>query len=62
MFRNPQVSAAGANVVRTSGEAAAAADHTLLAAECLDTPGIDQATVQFFAAVNECAVAGGERG
>jgi hypothetical protein len=48
--------------LRLSDEADAAADHTLLPAECLGIPGIDEAMVELLATVNECAVAGGELG
>jgi hypothetical protein len=53
MCRDSQVSAAGATVVRRLHEADAAADHTLLPAQCSDLPGVDEALVQFLAAVNE---------
>jgi hypothetical protein len=49
MCRDPQVSTAAATVFRQLDGADAAADHTLLPAEGLDIPGIDEAMVEFLA-------------
>jgi len=62
MYRDPQVSAAGATDFRLLDEAGAAGDHTLVPAESLEIPGIEEAMVQELAAVNKCAVAGRGRG